>query len=577
MKQILSFMMAWVMVCASLAFLCGCAEITSDLPDGSGGQQTEQPAQEVSVKLMSINIAGQDMTEPDYISTIRYPGQTGKDYTYAHRRKRLDAIVSAYSPDVLMLQEVNGESWWWRHLVSDENSFLNTFEEYALVGTVNRIGQTDGAGDHWYDLYNQLYYNKNKFEPIKTGMFYLNEKRTEPFSEEWHESAYYDSDDNATCVWAVLKDKKTGICAVYASTHLKTAPYLARAITNYNQAVELADGLYEISCAYAQDGTSLPVVVAGDFNMSTDQNYNKTYSYMTENAAYKDLRTVAASSDTKGTARVWGQNKTAIRNDGCTSDGYRIDYFFAQSVRTEKYSCLNGMFMEDSGGEVFYIEQPVFDGSAYDLSDHLPIYAEVKIPRLGETAAPSDPYRNTAGEQDTTVTDGGSSELSQTKIVFSASDLLKYFSGSFMEAKIVKRSDGIALRLTATRACANVYVVFDYAQLMKDKGLSPVRSDIYNKINIRFAASLTVGGSELMMAALSEGDEGIAYGVNTTVLPAVQGNVLQTQVKIKKSEDCSGNFVKIAIGTMAYMNDYSGVCGMYAGDSIYIYSLEWMV
>lgn len=98
-----------------------------------------------------------------------------------------------------------------------------------------------------------------------------------------------------------------------------------------------------------------------------------------------------------------------------------------------------------------------------------------------------------------------------------------------------------------------------------------------HKINIRFAASLTVGGSELMMAALSEGDEGIAYGVNTTVLPAVQGNALQTQVKIKKSEDCSGNFVKIAIGTMAYMNDYSGVCGMYAGDSIYIYSLEWMV
>ena len=162
----------------------------------------------------------------------------------------------------MYLQEVNGNDWWWPYLVTNEDSFLNTFKNYTLVGRTNRVGGSEGAGKVWYDLYNQLYYDNQKFEEVASGMFYLNVKRDVPFSKDWHESVKYSSDDNNTCVWAVLKDKKTGLSAVYASTHLKpTGGYLARALTNYRQAIHLADGLYKISEKYADENGLLPISV----------------------------------------------------------------------------------------------------------------------------------------------------------------------------------------------------------------------------------------------------------------------------------------------------------------------------
>ena len=126
-------------------------------------------------------------------------------------------------------------------------------------------------------------------------MFYLNSKRDVPFSKSWHESAAYSSDDNNTCGWAVLKDKKTGVSAVYASTHLKpVGSFLARKLTNYRQAVNLAEGLYELSVKYADEGGTLPIAVGGDFNANTATPFNKSYAHLTEHAHYSDAQKVAA-------------------------------------------------------------------------------------------------------------------------------------------------------------------------------------------------------------------------------------------------------------------------------------------
>lgn len=551
---------------------------TAGCGPAEGGTEPSQTAASADVKMITLNIAAQDMTTKDYLYTVKYPGQDGNDYSYALRRQRLDALIETYMPDVLMLQEVNGSKFWWPYLVSDADSFLNTFDMYELVGRTNRIGGTDGAGDNWYDLYNQIYYNKNKFDAVATGMFYLNSKRTQPFTEEWHESAYYDSDDNNTCVWAVLKDKKTGISAVYASTHLKTAPYLARAITNYRQAVNLADGLYEISVQYADAAGALPIVVAGDFNMTTDQNYNKTYPYLTEDAFYSDARVISGTSDTRGTARVWGKNITATKNDGCTSDGYRIDYFFTQAMEIEEYECLNGVFIEDSEG-FFYDEQFVADGSGYDLSDHLPVYVEAKIAQSDRNIRePLSSYRNTAADGDEAAT-AGESQVSSSKIIFGGDDLLEYFgeSGQYMHADAVRvPGEGNVLRLMAEESCANVYTLFDYAALMQSRGLTPAEISDYSRIRIRYKTCLTVAESEWMLGILCEGAGGMDYTENATKMTNSNNGFTEQVYEIALSPDASGKITGVVFGTMAYMSDYAGTCGMYAGDCFYISSIEFL-
>ncbi len=553
---------------------CGTGNGDTDNTDS----KNENKAVTASVRVMSINIAGQDMTTSENVNSVKYPGQNGHDYTYEKRRERLDALITEYTPDVLFLQEVNGSNWWWPYLVSNEDSFINTFTDYTLVGRTNRVGGDEGAGSWWGDLYNQLYYDNTKFDAVATGMFYLNSKRDVPFSKQWHESAKYSSDDNNTCVWAVLKDKKTGVSAVYASTHLKpSGSFLARKLTNYRQAVNLADGLYKIAEQYADEGGVLPISVGGDFNIQISMPENFTYPHLTEKAYYSDAQTIAEKTDKKGTARVWGKNKTATGYDDATSDGYRIDLFFTQGVTVSKYQCLDGTFVEDATG-CYYTAERIFDGGAYDLSDHLPIMMDIKVPAKDrQVKAPStDLYENTVSENDELVT-GGESQVSANKVVFSAGDLAEYFvGGQFMKADaIVHPTYGGVMRLMATESCPYVFINFDYDGLMAKKGLKISEIGGFSKIKITYKTALTVKNSEFVFAVLNEGDNKVSHGANTTILTHSENFTVKT-FEISKNDKSSGKITDIMIGTMAYSEDYSGTCGMIKGDCIYIQSIEFM-
>jgi len=542
--------------------------------NSSAGSEPDNTPAAATASVMSINIAGQDMTAAENVTTVKYPGQNGRQYTYALRRARLDALIQEYTPDVLFLQEVNGNNWWWPYLVTNEDSFLNTFTNYTLVGRTNRVGGSDGAGKVWYDLYNQLYYDHDKFEAVETGMFYLNVKRDQPFSSKWHESAKYSSDDNNTCVWAVLKDKETGISAVYASTHLKpTGGYLGRILTNYRQAVNLADGLYEIASTFGED-KALPIIVGGDFNLNIDHKLNYSYPYLTEAAHYSDVQKIAERTDTNGTARVWGKNKGSTSNDGSTSDGSRIDLFLTQGMTVSRYQCLDGTFIEDATG-AYYTSERIFDGTAYDLSDHLPIMANIEISAdHSEVLAPGATYKNTAADADQLL-EGGESIATKTKLVFKGEDLIKYFTGGqYMQADAVVdgKYEGV-LRLMATETCPNVYINFDYARLMADRSLKAADIAGYSKIRIVYKTVYTVSNAEFMVAVLNEGNNAINHAVNATVMTSSSAFEEKT-FNIAKHEDASGAITTLVLGTMAYADDFNGTCGMFAGDCVYISSIE---
>ena len=542
--------------------------------------ESESESQKVPVtataRVMSINIAGQDMTNSENVGTVKYPGQNGHDYTYEKRRERLDALITEFEPDVLLLQEVNGQNWWWPYLVSNDDSFINTFTNYTLIGRTNRIGESDGEGNNWFDLYNQLYYDHNKFEEVASGMFYLNVKRNVPFSREWHESASYSSDDNNTCVWAVLKDKKTGVSAVYASTHLKpTGGFLARTLTNYRQAINLADGLYKIAEQYSDEGGVLPIAVGGDFNLVINHKYNYSYPHLTEIANFSDAKKIATKTDNSGTARVWGKSTNQASSDGSSTDGTRIDIFFTQGMSVSKYQCLNGTFLEDING-VYYTSERIFDGSAYDLSDHLPIMMDVKISSDDREVLPQgECYRNNVADSDTII-DGGESVVQNGRIVFSGADILNYFSESqYLKADIIEINTGKALRLIATEACPNLFIKFDLDGLLRDKGLTASQIDNVKKIKISYKTAFTVEESEFAVAILNDGETTVKHGQNTCKLTNSNGFVEKT-IEINYSDSASGLITDIVFGTMAYADDYSGVCGLFAGDCIYVKSIEFL-
>lgn len=559
----------------SAVFLIMCVLGCFSACNGKGNTDTpggDTEAKDMTASVMSINIAGQDMTTSEYINTPKYNGQTGEDYTYALRRRRLDTLIDKYEPDVLLLQEVNGNDWWWPHLVSNEDSFLNTFTQYTLVGRTSRLGSTDGEGKSWDELYNQLYYNNQKFEEVASGLFYLTNRRTEPFSKTYYESIVYSSDDTNTCVWAVLRDKQTGTKAIYASTHLKTSPTLARSIINYKQALQLVDGLYELAEYYGDENGAIPIVVGGDFNMSTDQDYNETYSYMLE-SGYQDAQKIAAKTDKAGTARVWGKNLLPTKNDGSNSDGYRIDYFFSQGMQIDEYDVLNGTFAEDDGTCIYYAT-PNDDGSEYDLSDHLPIYIECTVPSGARSVQPPAAQLVTENNVNANPVTAEGATVTASSIKFDGTELLQYVSTQFLDASIVSVGGNKMLSLVASECSPNLFADIDYAKLMQDKGLTAIDLDEYSKVVIRYNTYFKVEG-ELMLSAVA-GGKAVNYGSNTTVFSTANGNRKTVTLSLKKDDNSTGSLGKLRIGTMGYKYDISGVCGMYKGDTIYVESIEFI-
>ena len=127
----------------------------------------------------------------------------------------------------------------------------------------------------------------------------------------------------------------------------------------------------------------------------------------------------------------------------------------------------------------------------------------------------------------------------------------------------------------ATESCPNLFTYFDYDALMRDKGLTAADIDNFTKIKITLKTSFVVENSELMVALLNEGDSAIGYGKNTTSFVASKSFAEKT-VDIVKTKNASGGITDIVIGTMAYSDDYSGTCGMFAGDCVYIKSIEFI-
>ena len=316
--------------------------------DGSG-EEVKIPASEYKVNMITYNIAYYESTDSQM--KVGYTGQTAADYTIAKRQLRLKALVEHYKPDVLALQEVN--HIWWEYLITDEDSLLNKMG-YEYEGNKSGMGNSDGFGSTDNELYNLLFWNPERFELVKGGVFYLTSsgRKTESGANR-----------SRMCTYAILKNKATGNETVYASTHLCTTGTDSDGDLNLKQAKALKQHL-------EGRAEGRPIVVGGDFNMHAQSDTSaETYEYMIGAGGFFDGKTKAKVrlGVSNSSYRSWGTN-TGWKN------GSQIDYIFfkGEDIQLLKWSLLTDCFSPDNK-----VAGAAFVGDYYDLSDHLGIFVTV--------------------------------------------------------------------------------------------------------------------------------------------------------------------------------------------------------
>lgn len=559
MKKTVAFLMT-ILLAVAVSGLAGCSEPQDET------LEVYVPAADAaaSFDVMTINMLYEIRPEDDY---IQYKGQSGADYTMEKRFARLCALVDYSSPDVLMLQEINGRGGWWDYLIDGSDSFLEKYSQYAYVGSINNVGGTNGSGGEDV-FYNQIYYNKNKFDLVAGGTFFCRDDKTKPENQYTGDyEGQYSIHHTTTCTYAVLREKKTNVTVVFGTTHLCTRSGMADNFRSYGQARNLTEGLYDIAVQYKWGNDPLPIVVGGDFNgPEADRNF-LAYTHMTEEAGYDDSQKIASETDNSGTARIFGAAVGGAH--GSSANGSRIDYIFTQGASVEQYRVMSGTFAEDAGQTYCdYYPDASLDGSQYDLTDHLPVFIKAEVKADGKSEAPQV-YVNERSLQDASVTEDSPLHVTQTKLTCDSVRLLEY-TGSNLEkgfsAAVVE--DGAAdkcLRIMAEKSRVDFGLSIDYAALMRDSGLQPVSADNYTKVRIEYSYSLTNGRSRLYFGGSTSLMVPLSVGINAyEVTPADGLWTVQTF-------DFSDN--DFWSGEIAYLGVITDI-GLYAGDAIYIRSIE---
>lgn len=188
---------------------------------------------------------------------------------WCRRQPLVRDLIGRYEPDVFGLQEAH---YGWMRYISGQ--FKDT---YAYVG----VGKDDGGikGE-----FSPVFYNKNKFDVVEKGDFWLSETPDMP-------GLGWDAAENRTCAYAILKDKQTGDEYAVFNTHLDHIGETA-----------IREGA-KLIVRMTEKFRDMKTVVTGDFNVTPD---SETYKIMLD-AGFSDARTVAEAADDINSFHAFGR------------------------------------------------------------------------------------------------------------------------------------------------------------------------------------------------------------------------------------------------------------------------------
>ncbi|MBQ8209766.1 MAG: endonuclease/exonuclease/phosphatase family protein [Clostridia bacterium] len=193
---------------------------------------------------------------------------------WCKRQPLVRDVIKKYNPDVFGIQEAH---YGWMRYISSQ--FRDT---YAYVG----VGKDDGGikGE-----FSPVFYNKNKYELLDSGNFWLSETPDSP-------SLGWDGAENRTCAYALLKDKNSGENYAVLNTHLDHIGETA-----------MTEGV-KLVAEKANEFSGIKTIVTGDFNATPDTLIYKTMlSY-----GFDDARSIASEADNIDSIHWFGKGAKMI-------------------------------------------------------------------------------------------------------------------------------------------------------------------------------------------------------------------------------------------------------------------------
>lgn len=159
------------------------------------------------------------------------------------RFQKVGAFLKKSKADIIGLQEV-------KQLQLED--LANILSDYDAVGVARDDGKQKGE-------YNPIFFNKNRFNLLRCGTFWLSDTPLEP-------SLGWDAACRRIATWAILQDKETMKSVLALNTHLDHVGHEAR-----------INGTTLIKERIGRMVNDLPVIITGDFNVDeTDPVYAKT-------------------------------------------------------------------------------------------------------------------------------------------------------------------------------------------------------------------------------------------------------------------------------------------------------------
>lgn len=268
------------------------------------------------VLLLSLQAYGQDQHASLRVMSynIRYDTPNDGDDRWANRKERVAKLIHYHQPDLLGVQEA---------LLNQLQDLQSALPQYSWYGA----GREDGkeAGE-----YSAIFYNKDKFELIDKGTFWLSPQPELP-SKGW------DAAIIRICSWVKLKNKQTGKDFYHFNTHFDHKGEKAR----QNSAILLRERIAAIA-------GQTPVVLTGDFNTADD---TPAYTNLTRGGLLMD-------SHSQSKTGHYGPKGTFSTFDVASKLGKRIDFIFV----TKGFQVLQHAILTDA-------QQGKYP------SDHLPVVA----------------------------------------------------------------------------------------------------------------------------------------------------------------------------------------------------------
>ena len=246
------------------------------------------------------------------------------------RKADLVALVKKMDLDAFGLQEV----------CPDQAQYLReNLPEFAFVGEHREADRVSGEAS-------PVFYRKSRFEPLKSGTFWLSETPEAPGVKGWGAAC------PRVCSYLVLRDRPTGKTFCFANTH-----------TDHKSAEAREKGMRLIVARMREFGAGAPIVFTGDHNCRYGDAPAAAVRQVLKDA--RDVTETPARGP-HNTFQGFGKYKDGpVDRDGRRYEDYCIDYIYVS----------DGTRVLD-----FTTHDDKRPGTDLYPSDHFPVTATVVLP-----------------------------------------------------------------------------------------------------------------------------------------------------------------------------------------------------